>query len=163
MKNILCKTIKRIGKRVADIKGVLTAIAALVQPSRLRQCEGKIREPLWLLDFVRVVGRIIVSFSTALAITTAQLNLTAFATTGSIGSSKLATGTEQLIKDVTSWLLIVAPLVTVVAVIYYFIRKAVADEMDHKKWNTRITTAIICCIGVVAASLIINLIVGYYK
>ena len=82
---------------------------------------------------------------------------------GNIGSSKLATGTENLIKDATSWLLVVAPLVTVVAVIYYFIRKTIADEMDHKKWNTRISTAIICCIGVVAASLIINLIVGYYK
>ena len=82
---------------------------------------------------------------------------------GDIGSSKLATGTEKLVKDVTSWLLILAPLVTVVAVIYYFIRKTVSDEMDHKKWNTRITTAIICCIGVVAASLIINLIVGYYQ
>ena len=80
-----------------------------------------------------------------------------------IGASKLATGTEQLIKDVTSWLLIVAPLVTVVAVIYYFIRKTVSDEIDHKKWNTRISTAIICCIGVVAASLIINLIVSYYQ
>ena len=80
-----------------------------------------------------------------------------------IGSSKLATGTEKLITDVTTWLLVVAPLVTVVAVIYYFIRKTISDEIDHKKWNTRISTAIICCIGVVAASLIINLIVGYYK
>jgi hypothetical protein len=48
-----------------------------------------------------------------------------------IGTSKLATGTEKLIKDVTSWLLIVAPLVTVVAVIYYLIRKSVSDEMDQ--------------------------------
>ena len=80
-----------------------------------------------------------------------------------IGTSKLATGTEKLVKDLTSWLLIVAPLVTVVAVIYYFIRKTIADEMDHKKWNTRISTAIICCIGVVVASLIINLIVSYYQ
>ena len=82
---------------------------------------------------------------------------------GAIGQSKLATGTEQLIKDVTSWLLVVAPLVTVVAVIYYFIRKTVSDEMDHRKWDSRISTAVICCIGVVAASLIINVIVGYYK
>lgn len=82
---------------------------------------------------------------------------------GAIGGSKLATGTEQLVKDVTSWLLVIAPLVTVVAVIYYLIRKTVADEMDHKKWNTRITTAVICCIGVVAASLLINVIVGYYQ
>jgi hypothetical protein len=80
-----------------------------------------------------------------------------------IGSSKLATGTEKLINDVTSWLLVVAPLVTVVAVIYYLIRKTVADEMDTKKWNTRISTAIICCIGVVVASVIIKLIVSYYQ
>jgi hypothetical protein len=92
-------------------------------------------------------------------------SLPAFATGGGgdIGSSVLATGTEKLVEDVTAWLLIVAPLVTVVAVIYYLIRKTVADEMDHKKWNTRITTAVICCIGVVAASLIINVIVGYYQ
>ena len=82
---------------------------------------------------------------------------------GAIGQSKLATGTEQLIKDATSWLMVVAPLVTVVAVIYYFIRKTVSDEMEHKKWDSRISTAIICCIGVVAASLIINVIIGYYK
>ena len=82
---------------------------------------------------------------------------------GAIGSSKLATGTEALIKDATTWLLVVAPLVTVVAVIYYFIRKTVSDEMDHKKWDSRISTAIICCIGVVAASLIINLVISYYK
>jgi len=82
---------------------------------------------------------------------------------GAIGSSKLATGTEQLVKDATTWLLVIAPLVTVIAVIYYLIRKTISDEMDHKKWNSRISTAIICCIGVVAASLIINVIVGYYK
>jgi len=97
----------------------------------------------------------------ALSIWVLMANTAAFA--ADIGSSKLATGTEKLIKDVTSWLLIVAPLVTVVAVVYYLIRKTVSDEIDHKKWNTRISTAIICCIGVVAASLIINLIVSYYQ
>jgi len=117
------------------------------------------------------VGRCIAAFTgNAAAWITATL-LTLWALEGSlpvmaagnIGSSKLATGTESLIKDVTTWLLVVAPLVTVVAVIYYLIRKTVSDEMDHKKWNSRISTAIICCIGVVAASLIINLIVGYYQ
>jgi len=100
---------------------------------------------------------------TAIMMSVMTFLLTVPAYADDIGKSKLATGTEQLIKDVTSWLLIVAPLVTVVAVIYYFIRKTVSDEMDHKKWNTRISTAIICCIGVVAASLIINIIVSYYK
>jgi hypothetical protein len=88
---------------------------------------------------------------------------TAAPAAGDIGSSKLATGTEALIGDVTSWLLIIAPFVTVVAVIYYLIRKTVSDEIDHKKWGTRITTAIICCIGVVAASVIIQLIISYYQ
>ena len=82
---------------------------------------------------------------------------------GNISTSKLATGTQNLIKDVTAWLLVVAPLVTVVAIIYYLIRKTVSDEMDHKKWNTRITTAVICCIGVVLASILIKLIVSYYQ
>jgi hypothetical protein len=65
------------------------------------------------------------------------LTNTAALAAGDIGSSKLATGTEKLIKDVTSWLLIVAPLVTVVAVIYYLIRKTISDEMDHKKCCAR--------------------------
>ena len=102
-----------------------------------------------------------VSFFVSMAITAFLMAQPVFA--GAIGSSKLATGTESLIKDATTWLLVVAPLVTVVAVIYYFIRKTVSDEMDHKKWDSRISTAIICCIGVVAASLIINLIIGYYQ
>jgi len=93
----------------------------------------------------------------------AMLSASPALASGNIGSSVLATGTEKLIKDVTSWLLVVAPLVTVVAVVYYLIRKTVSDEIDHKKWNSRISTAIICCIGVVAASLIINLIVSYYQ
>ncbi len=80
-----------------------------------------------------------------------------------IDSSKLATGTEKLVKDATTWLLVIAPTITVVAIIYYFIRKAMSDEMDHRKWNTRITTAIISCVGVVTASVIIKVIIAYYQ
>jgi len=64
-----------------------------------------------------------------MAITTFLLALTVYA--GQIGQSKLATGTEQLVKDATAWLLVIAPLVTVIAVIYYLIRKTISDEMDH--------------------------------
>ncbi len=80
-----------------------------------------------------------------------------------IGGSKIATGTEKLVEDATTWLLVIAPAVTIVAVIYYFIRKAVSDEMDHKKWSTRISTAIFSCIGVVTASIIIKVLVAYYQ
>ena len=81
----------------------------------------------------------------------------------SIATSKLATGTEKLIKDATAWLLVVVPLVTVAALIYFAIRKGISDEMDHKKWNSRMITAVICGGIAVLASVIVNLIMDYYK
>ena len=92
---------------------------------------------------------------------TLPYSLTVYAS--DISSSILATGTEKLVKDATTWLLVIAPAITIIAVIYYFIRKGMADEMDHRKWNTRISTAIISCIGVVTASIIIKVIIAYYQ
>lgn len=82
---------------------------------------------------------------------------------GEVGDSKLATGTEDLIYDLTAWLMILAPIVGVVLIIYFFIRRSAADEMDQKKWNNRITTAIISVVGAVLASATLNLIIGYYS
>jgi len=80
-----------------------------------------------------------------------------------VQNSKLATGTENLIKDITNWLLILAPTVTVLLVGYYLLRKSASDEMDAKRWDSRIKVALICCVGVVVASGLINLIIGYYR
>ena len=77
--------------------------------------------------------------------------------------SKIATGTQNLITDLTNWLLILAPVLTVLLVGYYLLRKSSSDEMDGKRWDSRIKIAIICCVGVIVASGLINLIVGYYK
>lgn len=82
---------------------------------------------------------------------------------GSIQDSKLVSGTEDLIADLTSWLLILAPVLTVLLVGYFFIRKAASDEMDAKRWDNRIKIAIISCIGVVVASGLINILMNYYK
>lgn len=81
----------------------------------------------------------------------------------SVADSKLATGTEKLITDLTNWLLIIAPTVTALFIGYYFLRKSTSDEMDAKRWDTRIKIAIICCIGIILASGLINLIIGYYR
>ena len=62
---------------------------------------------------------------------------------GDVGSSKLATGTQALISDLTTWLMILAPVVTVLLVIYYLIRKSASDEMESKKWNSRIVVALV--------------------
>jgi nitric oxide reductase large subunit len=77
--------------------------------------------------------------------------------------SNVVKGTEKLIGDITSWLMILAPVVTVMLVIYFAIRRSAADEMDQKKWNNRIMVAVVSCIGAVLASALVNLIIGYYQ
>lgn len=79
-----------------------------------------------------------------------------------VQSSKLVKGTEALLNDVTTWLMVIAPVVGGLLIIYFFIRRSGADEQDQKRWNNRITTAIVSVIGAVLGSAIINLIVGYY-
>ena len=80
-----------------------------------------------------------------------------------IESTKLVTGTQNLIGDLTNWLLIIAPTVTILLVGYYLLRKSASDEMDAKRWDSRIKVAIICCIGVVVISGLINVLMNYYK
>jgi len=80
-----------------------------------------------------------------------------------IGGSPIVTGTEKLIGDVTTWLMVLAPIVAGLLIIYFCIRRSAADEMDQKKWNTRIIAAIVSCIGAILGSATLNLIIGYYK
>lgn len=80
-----------------------------------------------------------------------------------IGNSKLAKGTEKLISDATTWLMVLAPVVAGLMIIYFCICRSAADEMDQKKWNNRIVVAIVSCIGAVLGSATLNIIVGYYK
>ncbi|MBN4069540.1 MAG: hypothetical protein COA82_11450 [Alkaliphilus sp.] len=79
-----------------------------------------------------------------------------------IKDSQIAKGTEKLIADLTTWLMVLAPIIGGLLILYFFIRRSAADEMDQKKWNNRITTAIISVIGAVLASATLNLIIGYY-
>ena len=48
-------------------------------------------------------------------------------------------------------------------IIYFCIRRGMADEMDQKKWNNRIVVAVVSCIGAVLGSATLNLILGYYQ
>ena len=97
----------------------------------------------------------------AAAMTAASaLTTTAYA---DIAGSKIATGTAKLVSDAASWLLVIAPSVSVLLIIYYLIRKGMSDEMEHKKWNSRIVVTIVSCIGAVVASVLINVLVGYYN
>ena len=80
-----------------------------------------------------------------------------------IESTKLVTGTKNLITDLTNWLLILAPTVTVVLIGYYLIRRAGSDDGDGRRWEARVKVAIACCIGVIVASGLINVLINYYK
>lgn len=86
----------------------------------------------------------------------------AFAAPGRLQDSQIAKGTENLIKDATTWLMVLAPIVGGLLVMFFFLRKGAADDMDQKMWQKRINTAIYSTIGVIVASALINLIIGYY-
>lgn len=92
-----------------------------------------------------------------------QNGTVAYAAGGGIGSSQIAKGTERLIQDATTWLMILAPVVAGLLIIYFCIRRSAADEMDQKKWNNRIVAAIVSCIGAVLGSATLNIIIGYYQ
>ncbi|MBU5676907.1 hypothetical protein KQI88_10810 [Alkaliphilus sp. MSJ-5] len=77
-------------------------------------------------------------------------------------NSKIAKGFENLVKDATSLLMLLAPIVGGLLIGYFFLRKSGADEMDQKTWQKRINTAIYSVVGVVVSSALINLIIGYF-
>ena len=56
-----------------------------------------------------------------------------------------------------------APVVSGLLIIYFCIRRGMADEMDQKKWNNRIVVAVVSCIGAVLGSATLTLILGYYQ
>ena len=79
-----------------------------------------------------------------------------------VEDSQIVTGTAQLIGDLTTFVSII-PHVLILLIIYFCIRRGMADEMDQKKWNNRIVVAVVSCIGAVLGSATLNLILGYYQ
>lgn len=100
---------------------------------------------------------------TALMCIAANSALCVSAFASGIGGSTAITGTQNLVNDLTSALLVIAPVVGGACIIYFCIRRGAADEMDQKKWNNRIVTAIVSTIGAVLAASLLNVIVGYYQ
>ena len=82
---------------------------------------------------------------------------------GGINDSPIITGTEALIGDLTTWLMVLAPIVAGLLIIYFCIRRSAADEMDTKKWNNRIVVAVVSCIGAILGSATLNLLLGYFR
>lgn len=99
---------------------------------------------------------------TAMA-SSASIAVAANAEGGDLASSKAVTGTKALLGDLSSILLVVAPLVGTACIIYFAVRHGAADEMDQKKWKQRIIVAAVSIVVAVVASALINVLVSYYQ
>lgn len=103
----------------------------------------------------------IISAVTA-AVVTAALSVTAFADEGGLSGSVVATGLTNLLNDASTILLGLAAIVGTVCIVYFCIRRSAADEMDRKKWDNRIITAVVSTIGAVVATSLLTVITGYF-
>lgn len=104
----------------------------------------------------------IASAITAMA-SSAIIAVAANAEGGALASSKAVTGTKALLGDLSSILLVVAPLIGTACIIYFAVRHGAADEMDQKKWKQRIIVAAVSIVIAVVASALINVLVSYYQ
>ncbi len=78
------------------------------------------------------------------------------------GLGVLESGTIQLITDVSSALQKIVGIAGGAAVCYCFIRKSMADDVDQKKWQSRIITSVIATVGGLIATTLITVVAGYY-
>lgn len=117
---------------------------------RIKQALDKTKKAVWAASVV--ISTLAASFF-----------MSAPAYAANVQDSQIVKGTEKLIGDLTTWLMVLAPVVAGLLIIYFCIRRGMADEMDQKKWNNRIMVAVVSCIGAVLGSATLNLILGYYK
>ena len=100
---------------------------------KINQTAGRLKQT------VRAVG-------VGIATLTASFFMSAPAYAAGVQDSQIVKGTEKLVGDVTTWLMVLAPVVAGLLIIYFCIRRGMADEMDQKKWNNRIVVAY-CCVS----------------
>lgn len=85
-----------------------------------------------------------------------------------IGSSKLATGVQNLVNDATTWLMGIIITVGIFSILVALFMKSKptvngADEMDMKRWDKTIRTAIICMVASVLVKGLVTIILSYFR
>ncbi|MED9919381.1 MAG: hypothetical protein UFB05_11585 [[Eubacterium] siraeum] len=108
----------------------------------------------------KIRNRIYNAISSFMAVT--FLTMSGFAQ-GNIANSVIATGTKNLIADLSSWLTGIAIAVTALVCVYLFIRRAMSDEQDKKQWDNRLKITAVSGIGAITATALIGVIAGYFK
>lgn len=82
--------------------------------------------------------------------------------TGNFANSEIATGTQNLINDIGTWLIIICGAAGAASAVYCLIRRGMADDVDGKMWTKRCITAVICAVGGALVGGVVKLISSYY-
>ncbi len=102
---------------------------------------------------------------TAANLTAAVLIPMLLATTAyadNISNSTVGTGLKNLLNDLSTYVVVLSPVVGGLAAVYSVIRRSMSDEQDGKMWEKRIKTAIICGVAGALVGGIIKLIASYF-
>ena len=81
---------------------------------------------------------------------------------GGFASSTLAVGIKNMVNDVSTYLVILCPVIGGASAVYFLIRRSMADEQDGKMWDKRIKMAILCGVAGMLVSGIIAMVSSYF-
>ena len=82
---------------------------------------------------------------------------------GSLENDKVVTGGKKLLKDAITVGQSLGGTICALLAIYFFVRKANADEQDQKMWKNRLTITIISAIGIVTIGGLIQTLLSYFQ
>ena len=71
-------------------------------------------------------------------------------------------GLLDLLNDAGTLVLVLGLPACTAALGYCAIRKAMGDEMDHKKWNSRMSTCAVCMVIALASGALLSLFGNYF-
>ncbi len=81
-----------------------------------------------------------------------------------ISSTKLATGTTSLLNDLSSWLLVLAPVVAVLVLIVNWLKQMIAgSEGEEQPHNKKTKTIFMILIAIECVSAIVKVVTSYYS
>ena len=111
-------------------------------------------------QFKRFITRAVLMLVVILAVSSA---FTVSSYVGSLENDKVVSGSKKLLKDATTVFQTLGGIICVLAAIYFFIRKAHADEQDQKMWKNRLAISLISAVGIVTVGGIFQTILSYFK
>lgn len=88
--------------------------------------------------------------------------LTVAAGATGIEGSPLGLGLKKMVADVSSFLIVLCPLIGGVTAVYFLIRRSMADEQDGKMWMHRVVVAVVCGVAGALVGGVIALVSSYF-